>query len=184
MAFDHRNKHNLHFHQDMIKKCKHIRYQVVGAPRNPFEAASQNTVAQSTCDMTNICIVPDQAIEPAERDSNCHDHDNDYCLSTESHEPETECQSDENLMSMAPIEKRPRLECCDCDQDKILSGEKTFPPVDLLLIMESQEIEEVDGNVSSGSLSVSSDRSSSSLVTENTGPDNISCNNTLSVSSQ
>ena len=79
-----RNKHILRFHQD-IKKRKHIRYQVVGAPINPFEAASQNTVAQSACDMTNICIVPvtDQAIEPAERDSNCHDHDNDYILSTE-----------------------------------------------------------------------------------------------------
>lgn len=133
MAFDHRNKHNLRFHQDMIKKREHIRYQVVGAPRNPFEAASQNTVAQSACDMTNIVPVPDQAIEAAERDSNYHDHD--YCLSTESLEPEAECQSDENLMSMAPIEKRPRLDCCDRDQDKILSGEKTrFAPVDLFLM--------------------------------------------------
>ena len=107
MAFDHRNKHNLRFYQDMIKKRKHIRYQVVGAPRNPFEAVSQNTVAQSAYDMTNICMVPDQATEPAERDSNNRDHDNDYCLSTESFQPETQYQSDENLMSMAPIEKRP-----------------------------------------------------------------------------
>ena len=59
-----------------------------------------------------------------------------------------------------------------------------FMRVDLLL-MERQEIEEVDGIVSSGGLSVtSSGRSSSSLVTENTEPDNISCNNTVSVSSQ
>ena len=59
-----------------------------------------------------------------------------------------------------------------------------FMRVDLLL-MERQEIEEVDGIVSSGGLSVtSSDRSSSSLVTENTEPDKISCNNTVSVSSQ
>ena len=85
---------------------------------------------------------------------------------------------------MAPIEKRPRLECCDRDQYKMLSGEKTrFAPVDLLL-MERQEIEKVDGNVSSDGLSVSSDRSSSSLVTENTEPDNISYNNTVSVSNQ
>ena len=76
MALDHRNKHNLCFHQDMIKKRKHIRYQVVGAPRNPFEAASHNTVAQSAYDMTNICIVPDQTTEPAERDPNYHDRDN------------------------------------------------------------------------------------------------------------
>ena len=54
-------------------------------------------------------------------------------------------------------------ECCDRDQDKISSGEK---PVDLLL-MEREEIEEVDGIVSSDGLSVSSDRSSSSHVTEN-----------------
>ena len=53
-----------------------------------------------------------------------------------------------------------------------------------LLLMECQEIEEVDGKVSSGGLSVSLDRSSSSLVTEYTEPDNISCNNTVSVSSQ
>ena len=53
-----------------------------------------------------------------------------------------------------------------------------------LLLMERQEIEEVDGKVSSGGLSVSLDRSSSSLVTENTEADNISCNNTVSVSSQ
>ena len=59
-----------------------------------------------------------------------------------------------------------------------------FMRVDLLL-MERQEIEEVGGIVSSGGLSVtSSDRSSSSLVTENTEPDNISCNNTVSVSSR
>ena len=70
--------------------------------------------------------------------------------------PETKCQSIENLILMATIWKRPRLECCDHNQDKILTGEKTFSPVDLLL-MERQAIEEVDGNVSSGGSSVSSD---------------------------
>jgi hypothetical protein len=52
MAFDHRSKHNLRFHQDMIKRRQYIRYQVVGAPRNPFEAAARNIVAQSVCDVS------------------------------------------------------------------------------------------------------------------------------------
>jgi hypothetical protein len=186
MAFDHRSKHNLRFHQDMVKRRQHIRYQVVGAPRNPFEAAARNIVAQSACDVTNVCIapVPEQAIETAERDLNYHDHDNDLCLSKESLEPETQFQSDENLMPMAPIEKRPRLECCDPDHDKMLNSEKTrAEPVDMLL-MARQEIEEFDENASSDGLSVSSDRSSSSSVTENTEPDNIDCNNTVSVSNE
>ena len=125
MAFDHRSKHNLYFHQDMVNGRQHIRCQLVAGPRNPFEAAARNIVAQSACDVTNVCIasVPDQAIGPAERDSNYHDHDNDHYLSTESLEPETQCQSNKNLMAMAPIEKRPRLECCNPDHNEILSSE-------------------------------------------------------------
>ena len=60
MDFDHRSKHNLRFHQDMVKRCKHIRYEVVGAPRNPLEAAARRTVAQSTCVVTNACVTQDE----------------------------------------------------------------------------------------------------------------------------
>ena len=110
MDFDHRSKHNLRFHQDMVKRCKHIRYEVVGAPRNPLEAAARRTVAQSTCVVTNACVTQDEGKEKelAERASN--DHENDHCLSAE-RRLQLESQSNENLMPTAMAGKRPRLEC-------------------------------------------------------------------------
>ena len=40
MDFDYKNKHNLKFHQVLLRHRKSIRYNVVGAPKNPFEAAA------------------------------------------------------------------------------------------------------------------------------------------------
>ena len=40
MDFDYKKKHNLKFHQDLLRQHKSIRYNVVGAPKNPFEAAT------------------------------------------------------------------------------------------------------------------------------------------------
>lgn len=35
MDFDYKKKHNLKFHQDLLRQRKSIRYNVVGAPKNP-----------------------------------------------------------------------------------------------------------------------------------------------------
>ena len=45
----------MRFHQDMVKRRKR-RYEMVGAPRNPFEAAAEKTLAQSTrnANVTNV----------------------------------------------------------------------------------------------------------------------------------
>ena len=40
MDFDYKKKHNLKFYQDLLRQSKSIRYNVVGAPKNPFEAAA------------------------------------------------------------------------------------------------------------------------------------------------
>ena len=40
MDFDYKSKHNANFHNDLLKKCKQIRFEMVGAPKNPFEAAA------------------------------------------------------------------------------------------------------------------------------------------------
>ena len=48
--FDHRNKHNSRFHNDLLKTRKHVRFEMVGAPKNPFEAAARkksNNTAES-----------------------------------------------------------------------------------------------------------------------------------------
>ena len=40
MDFDYKKKHNLKFHQDLLRQRKSIRYNVVGAPKNPFEVSA------------------------------------------------------------------------------------------------------------------------------------------------
>ena len=60
MDFDHRSKHNSRFHQDMLKSRKHIRYEVVGAPRNPFEAAAKRT---REAEETNACVTQNQVTD-------------------------------------------------------------------------------------------------------------------------
>ena len=39
--FDHKSKHNSRFHNDLLKTRKHARFEMVGAPKNPFEAAAR-----------------------------------------------------------------------------------------------------------------------------------------------
>lgn len=166
MTFEHRSKHNLRFHQEMVKRRKHIRYEVVGAPIKPFVATARtprSNVEQSAArDVTNACVAQDQGIELAERASN--DHENDRCLSSEKRlEPEeAQCQSNENLMPTATAAKRPRLECHDVE------------------LMECQETDEFDGNVSSDALSDRNSRSSS--VKENAESDGIDSGSTVSES--
>lgn len=48
MDFDHKKKHNSRKHQNLLKQRKVIRYEVVGAPKNPFEAASRKALGVST----------------------------------------------------------------------------------------------------------------------------------------
>ena len=52
MHFDYKNKHNLKFHQDLLRQCKSIRYNVVGAAKNPFEAAAGKS---SKLSKTGVC---------------------------------------------------------------------------------------------------------------------------------
>ena len=44
MDFDYKSKHNANFHNELLKKRKHIRFEMVGAPKNPFEAAARKKV--------------------------------------------------------------------------------------------------------------------------------------------
>ena len=50
MDFDCKNKHNLKFHQDLLRQRKSIRYNVVGAPNNSFEAAAGKSLSK-----TGVC---------------------------------------------------------------------------------------------------------------------------------
>ena len=53
MDFDYKNKHDAKFHQALLKKRKSIRYTVVGAPKNPFEATRASS---SKCSETEISM--------------------------------------------------------------------------------------------------------------------------------
>ena len=64
MHFDYKNKHNLKFHQDLLRQRKSIRYNVVGAQKNPFEAAAGKS---SKLSKTGVCIeVPHTALQDDE----------------------------------------------------------------------------------------------------------------------
>ena len=61
MDFDYKNKHNLKFHNDLLRQRKSIRYNVVGAPKNPFEAAVGKSLKLSK---TGVCTeVPHTALQ-------------------------------------------------------------------------------------------------------------------------
>ena len=49
---NYKNKHNLKFHQHLLRQRKSIRYNVVGAPKNPFEAAAGKS---SKLSKTGVC---------------------------------------------------------------------------------------------------------------------------------
>ena len=60
MDFDYK-KHNLKFHQDLLRQRKSIRYNVLGAPKNPFEAAVGKSLKLSK---TGVCTeVPRTALQ-------------------------------------------------------------------------------------------------------------------------
>lgn len=132
MDFDHRSKHNSRFHQDMLKSRKHIRYEVVGAPRNPFEAAAKRT---REAEETNACVTqnPSNRQESADcaETGISDDHKNDQCLPTVIEKQFVpEMHRNENLTAG----KRPRLDL-----------ENQFDE------LESQRSEEFDRNVPSDS---------------------------------
>ena len=52
MDFDYKKKHNLKFHQDLLRQRKSIRYNVVSAPKNPFEASAGESLKLSK---TGVC---------------------------------------------------------------------------------------------------------------------------------
>ena len=55
MDFDYKKKHNLKFHQDLLAQRKSIRYCVVGAPKNSFEAAvSGKSLKSKTGDVSAV----------------------------------------------------------------------------------------------------------------------------------
>ena len=61
MDFDYKNKHNLKFHNDWLRQRNSIRYNVVGAPKNPFETAAGKS---SKLSKTGVCIeVPHTALQ-------------------------------------------------------------------------------------------------------------------------
>ncbi|CAB4025124.1 Hypothetical predicted protein [Paramuricea clavata] len=108
MDFDHRSKHNSRFHQDMLNSRKHIRYEVVGAPRNPFEAAAKRT---REAEETNACVTqnPSNRQESADcaETGISDDHKNDQCLPTVIEKQFVpEMHRNENLTAG----KRPRLD--------------------------------------------------------------------------
>ena len=57
MDFNYKNKHNLKFHQDLRRQRKSIRYNVVGAPKNLFEAAAGKSSKLSKTGVLCTCIV-------------------------------------------------------------------------------------------------------------------------------
>ena len=61
MDFYYKKKHNFMFHQDLLRQRKSIRYNVVGAPKNPFEAAAGKS---SKLSKTGACTkVPHTAFQ-------------------------------------------------------------------------------------------------------------------------
>ena len=61
MDFDYKKNHNLKFHQDLLRQRKSIRYNVVGAPKNPFEASAGES---SMLSKTSVCTeVPHTALQ-------------------------------------------------------------------------------------------------------------------------
>ena len=68
MDFDHRKKRNLKCHQDLLKKRKATRYNVISSPRNPLEATpgkSSNlskTVTSSKSSNPDSLIIDEQKI--------------------------------------------------------------------------------------------------------------------------
>ena len=59
--FDYKKKHNLKFHHDLLRQRKSIRYNVVSAPKNPFEAAAGKS---SKLSKTGVCTeVPHTALQ-------------------------------------------------------------------------------------------------------------------------
>ena len=66
MDFDYKNqKHKLKFHQDLLRQRKSIRYNVVDAPNNPFEAAVGKS---SKLSKTGVCTeVPHAALPDDEK---------------------------------------------------------------------------------------------------------------------
>ena len=61
MDFDYKKKDNLKFHQDLLRQRKSIRYNVVGARKNPFEAAAGKS---SKLSKTGVCTeVPHTALQ-------------------------------------------------------------------------------------------------------------------------
>ena len=59
MDFDHRSKHSAKFHQDLFKKRKHIRCEVVGAPKTPFVAARKIQKSAET-ETDTVSVPPEQ----------------------------------------------------------------------------------------------------------------------------
>jgi hypothetical protein len=150
MDFDYRSKHNSRFHQDMIKRRKHIRYEVVGAPRNPFDAAAaRKPLAQATSTITSE-FASSSVTEGQSKELELHNVDD--CLSSEKgHESECSQDNDQNEIellsdanSMATANKRSGMEY-QCDEETH-SG-----PVELLS-KDSQETGEFKGNVSTDGL--------------------------------
>ena len=61
MDFDHRSKHNTRFHEGLLKKREHIRYEEVGALKYPFVAARKIQKPAET--ETDIVSVPPEKKE-------------------------------------------------------------------------------------------------------------------------
>ena len=62
MNNDHRTKHNLLFHAEMLKQHKVIRWETLNAPKNPFEARPTTKVPrteEAPSTSTNTTSVPD-----------------------------------------------------------------------------------------------------------------------------
>ena len=61
MNFDYKKMHNLKFHQVLLRQRKSIRYNVVGAPKNPFETAAGKSLKLSK---PGVCTeVPHTALQ-------------------------------------------------------------------------------------------------------------------------
>ena len=44
MDFDYKSKHNANFHTELLRKRKHICFEMGNAPKSPFEAAARKKV--------------------------------------------------------------------------------------------------------------------------------------------
>ena len=54
MDFDYKSKQNANFHNELLYKRKHIRFEMVGAPKNPVEAAARKKVRDTEKGMKDL----------------------------------------------------------------------------------------------------------------------------------